>query len=807
MKIRIASPFSTPMLLIASTITALSTQAAAQERAMEETVVTALKGSTGTALSDTAMGITALDGAYLEGINATGINAIVERVPGASLFQLGPRATTIQIRGISASRGDALVGYYLDDFAYVNLLGVSTPEIVPFDLERVEVLKGPQGTLYGAGSTGGTVRILSEKADTYGGFTGKVELAAHTVEGGDEGTTVAGMLNIPIVADKLALRVTANIRDQAGWLDYTNGPDDFNDIDGKDYKVKLGFTPNDRLRIDIGYHKYEIDSSPMYSDSKLKFARPAGTEDPFTPLAASIATGAAAAEFEKAMGPLYPIYEESILQQLDSIYTDNVASLMPPNPRTISESPVGPAGMLQFDEGDYELYTSALSYDFDAVLLYLTVNHIDESGQGLGQMALARDGVTGSDLDTTNVELRLASKNEGPLNWTAGYFYLDHDETFQLAAAINPILDLSGVAGFVDVGGLFEIPVPPITSFASVTLVDSKVQSEQNALFGEVNYQFTDKVELTVGARYFDDDREAKELNPVYTEFMQADGLPNPWSETFDGFTGRVNLKVNWSDELMSYFSVSTGQRSGTPNFGVTQVADFINRPAGYKPPAFTDEETLYAYEIGAKWFASNELYIDASIYYNDWQDIILELTELYIDPQIGIVTSGPVRENAGDAESYGLEASINYVPTQSITVTAGVNLMDSEYSNPPDGSGVSSGDQIQAVPDWTGFAGIDFNTPVSLLENSAFAAGLFATYMGERYAYGSGGETAKTQGFTRVDARAGLETESWSVFLHVKNLTDADDRTFNPVGTLAVDPFDVYMQPRTTELVFKYAF
>lgn len=75
------------------------------------------------------------------------------------------------------------------------------------------------------------------------------------------------------------------------------------------------------------------------------------------------------------------------MQQLDVIYTDNVASLMPPSPRSISESPVGPAGMLPFDEGDYELYTSALTYEFDAVQLYLTVNHMEDSGYGMGQMA------------------------------------------------------------------------------------------------------------------------------------------------------------------------------------------------------------------------------------------------------------------------------------------------------------------------------------------------------------------------------------------------------------------------------------
>ncbi len=211
-------------LAIGASLGAANTVAQEQTRALEEIVVSALKGSTGTALSDTAMGITAFEGAYLEDIAATSINAIIERTPGASLVRDGATATTIQIRGISASQGDALVGYYLDDFAYVSLQGVSTPEVIPFDLKRVEVLKGPQGTLYGAGSTGGTIRILSNTADTHEGFSGKVELGAHTISGGGDGNTIAGMVNIPIVADKLALRASAYLRDRGGWLDYDEGP-------------------------------------------------------------------------------------------------------------------------------------------------------------------------------------------------------------------------------------------------------------------------------------------------------------------------------------------------------------------------------------------------------------------------------------------------------------------------------------------------------------------------------------------------------------------------------------------------------
>ncbi|MEH6581577.1 MAG: TonB-dependent receptor [Halioglobus sp.] len=781
------------------------------QRRIEEVIVSALKGSTGTALSDTAMGITALDGAYLEDIAATSINAIVERTPGASLVKTGDTATTIQIRGVSASQGDALVGYYLDDFAYVSLQGVSTPEIIPFDLKRVEVLKGPQGTLYGAGSTGGTIRILSNKADTYEGFSGKVELGAHTISGGGDGHTIAGMVNIPIVADKVALRASAYLRDRAGWLDYDEGPDDYNELDGDNYKVQLGFTPNERLRIDIGYHKDEVESVSDHSDSDLVFALPEGEDHPFTPLAVSITQANAAQNFETAfeelgLGALYPVFEETILEQLDEIYTPNVASLMPATPYSLFDSAAGPAGTLPYSDRDYELYTSSLSYDFDSVQLYVTANKIEENSLALAQTSIARDGVIGKELETSNIELRLASINDGPLNWTAGLFYLDHEETFFLSGSGIPVLDLDAAAGIVTIPGIAEVPVPLITGFTELVLVDNLIESEQSAIFGEVYYGFTDNVELTVGMRYSEDERDATELS-ANADIMAERGLSNPWSETFDALTGRINLKVNWSEELMTYFSISSAERSGTPNFGITRVAEFVNRPAGYTAPAFTDEEKLIAYEVGAKWFATDSLYVDAALYYNDWEDIILEITELISDPQSGILLTTTLRDNAGDARSYGLEASLNWVPTDAITVTAGFNVMESEYVDPPADSGVNDGDQIQAVPDWTGYAGVDLYKPISWFGGSNVVGGLFASYTGERYSYGSGGVTAKTDGFARLDARVGLDTESWSVVLHVKNLTDSDDRTFNPTAFTAIEPFDIYMQPRTTELVLKYAF
>ncbi|MEH6548893.1 MAG: TonB-dependent receptor [Pseudomonadales bacterium] len=813
MKYRNTVKFATPVLALAAAVSTFTTQAEERERLLEEVLVTALKGATGTALSDTAMGINAISGATLEDLAATSINAVIERSPGASLTKTNPRATTIQIRGISASRGDALVGYYIDDFSYVSLLGVSTPEIIPFDLERVEVLKGPQGTLYGAGSTGGTIRILSNKADTEGGFSGKIELGAHTISGGGDGHTIAGVVNIPIVADKLAVRLTAHNRDRAGWLDYINGPDDFNELDGKNYKVQFGFTPNARLRLDVGYHKYDVESAPIYSDSDYNFEVKGGTDHAFTSTTTAITVGAITPIFQEMLGPYYPLYAETINQQLTDVYTQNIAALMPPTPGSVTETAAGPAGTLQVDSGEYELYTTALTYEFDSIQLYATANRMEEESYGLGQMAGPRDGFQGSSLETNNYEIRLASKNDGPLSWTAGYYSLEHEEHFDLSAAIAPSADLdtTNPAGVVTLYGLgpdpVVIPLPSVTALDQITLVESSIESDQQAVFGEVSYAFTDKMELTVGLRYFEDERKSTERSEFYSDLMAEQGLDNPSEETFDGVTGRINLKVNWTDDLMNYFSVSTGQRSGAPNFGLTQTAVFVNRPAGFKAQPFTDEENLTAYEIGAKWFATDSLYFDTAIYYNDWQDTILELTEWIIDPQFGALTTSVIKENPGDARSYGLEASMNWAATETITVGAGVNLMESEYLDTLPGASVSDGDPIQGVPDWTGFASLDYNRSVSWFEGSSIVAGIFASYTGEKYAYGSGGETAKTDGFARADVRAGLQTDSWSVTLHVKNLTDSDDRVFNATGSLARDPYDIYMQPRTTELVLKYAF
>ena len=217
---------------------------------IEEIVVTALKRSS--TLQDTPIAISALTSEGLERVGADDFVDFVGSVPGLTLRDNGPGSTRPIIRGI-ASPGEPQVGIYFDEALVVgapgttNDAGARSPELKPFDLERVEVLKGPQGTLYGGGSMGGTLRFITRKPNAEK-FEGKISIEGSTVRYGDSGFQVNGMVNIPIIQDQLAVRVVAFKRDDPGFVDnVAYGKDDINDVDTEGGRVAIRWTPTDRI--------------------------------------------------------------------------------------------------------------------------------------------------------------------------------------------------------------------------------------------------------------------------------------------------------------------------------------------------------------------------------------------------------------------------------------------------------------------------------------------------------------------------------------------------------------------------------
>ncbi|MCG8506427.1 MAG: TonB-dependent receptor [Sphingomonadales bacterium] len=191
-------------------------ESSADERIrLDQVIVTASKRDQ--FLQDVAFSITALTGSALEALGADDFAGYAYTVPGLAYQDGGPSRRSYSIRGIGAQlAGVSTVGVYLNDIPISD--DRFNPDLKVFDIERIEVLRGPQGTLYGEGSMGGTIRLITNKPDA-GAFEAKVHLEGATVKSGSEDFSASGMINVPIARDRAALRTVVYYRDLAGWID------------------------------------------------------------------------------------------------------------------------------------------------------------------------------------------------------------------------------------------------------------------------------------------------------------------------------------------------------------------------------------------------------------------------------------------------------------------------------------------------------------------------------------------------------------------------------------------------------------
>jgi len=224
----------------------------APDETVEEIVVTALKRST--TLQTTPMSISAVTGDSLQKIGATGLQDYFRSVPGVNLTQGQLGQSRVTIRGVQGS-GEATTGLYYDETSVTGPSGTTqdpannAADLNLFDVERVEVLRGPQGTLYGGGSMGGTIRVIYAKPDSTE-FGASIEGQASATKGGSRGSYLKAMGNIPLIEGKLAARIVAYTEDRPGFVDNVRtGAKNINDSHADGYRAMLGFTPTDDLSL------------------------------------------------------------------------------------------------------------------------------------------------------------------------------------------------------------------------------------------------------------------------------------------------------------------------------------------------------------------------------------------------------------------------------------------------------------------------------------------------------------------------------------------------------------------------------
>jgi len=709
---------------------AYSPAASAQEEAgavIEEIIVTAQKREQ--TLAEIPMSITVLSGELLERQQADNFQDLVALVPGLSINTSRRGVTRITLRGINTGGVASTVGVYVDDVPFGSSSGLANGSILSgdfdtFDLARIEVLRGPQGTLYGASSLGGVVKYVYNQPNTEE-FEAKIQGSAETVEDGDVGYAVTGAVNMP-VNDQFAIRASGFYRFDDGFIDSIgNNPiasltdPTINIFDGT--RVESGLNSLDTIGGRISALFQPTD------DFSLNLAV----------LAQNIESGAP-----------------------DQVEGDPVTF------QPLNSSPVQSRYHPSFSDIEYRVYSATIDWDFGGASLQSVTSYGDFERKHQEDLAFASFLVgaplsafatmfLGSDpatlplsviqIQTTATEkftqeLRLVSPDSDTFEWMLGVYYTEEDSLID--QVIPPV----------------EAPTETVaTAFpllATATLISTY---EEVAIFANATWHITPRFELSFGVRQGDDDQKASQVSdgPLAggpTVYLDTTSSESP-------FTWSIAPRYELTDNSSIYGRVATGYRPGGPN---------ILLP-GLPPdtPSFYDSDTLTSYEAGFKTGSSDGTFsLDISAYFQDWEDIQL----------FAFINNFGVNTNGGTAESKGVEFTASVVPTDGLRFSLNGAYTNAELTQDTEPVvGGLNGDPLSYVPEWS--FGLDGDYEWAVMgDSTAYVGGNFG-YTGERPAAfddrAADGSIIEVDSYVTLNLRAGLIIDRWYFEIYGKNVTD----------------------------------
>ena len=656
-----------PPSLVAATIAAiLASNAQAQERGaqgLEEVVVTATRREQ--SVLEIPINISVTSGEDLQRLAVRDLAGIANHVPGLVVTDSGVRSNgtnnSFIIRGVNAGTvggggfQDLLspsVSTYVDEtpmFANLRLT----------DIARVEVLRGPQGTLYGAGSVGGTLRLIQNQPDT------RDTAFRVTAEGGtlahsdDLDYRVDVLANLPI-SDRAAVRFSAGYEQLAGFIDARSSVV----VDAN--RVPVLANPADP--VGSGFKTEQIKD---LDSSETWFARVSGLYE-FSDSARIVL--AYQHQDEKSGG--------FSSQQLNSIeYTMGRRVADEPSHRKVDLV----SATATVDLG-FATLTSATGYfeqGEDAVTDGSIFPIIYAPYYGYyPRITLPSFNEFGS--ESLTQEFRLVSNGEGALSWTVGAYYQDLETKAFQQQLLKGIADWSELPGtgfgpfprFGDVQeylGLLRPSAIRPKDMASTT--DRTVKFEDKALFGELTYRITDAWSVTGGARVFwqKTSQDLRVELPFFGPLVSSDGNifgrnRNANAVSFDDQIFKLNTSYQLSDDTLLYATVAEGFRAGGANSYPVGTCAFCD------PPGFLTygPDTATNFEIGIKGRLSGSLQYSASVYRIDWDDIQFETAS---------ASTSAIIVNGGKARSQGTELELLWAPADGTMVTAGYSYTDAELT------------------------------------------------------------------------------------------------------------------------------
>lgn len=735
-------------------------QASEEERG-NEIVVTATKRDE--TIQDVPFSINAQTAEQMQRTGATSIEDISRNVAGLTVQNLGPGQSQVSVRGVSAGQivrdqpgVKEQVGVYLDES--VISLSLFTPDFDLFDLNRVETLRGPQGTLFGSGSVGGTVRYITNQPDPTD-LTATLEAGVNTLTGGSEGYSVKGVINLPLGGSS-ALRIVGYGEHFGGFIDAI-GPAAGQDVnDGRRY----GFRASIRAELAPGM---VITPRVIYQDIQANgFNRQERYNLYYNTLISAT--------------NVFP--ERTQYLKLREEFRDKT---------TLADL------TLDFEVGDAVNFTSVTSYINRDILVSRDASALTGSVSvspfilALG-MAPAAANLPSNLLDTTKLsqwsqELRLSSSGDGPLQWVVGGFYSNVNRTYAQR------LPTPGYDAFVDaaLGAGTSVAVANGFPLNSPYNADLPYDIEQFAVFGEASFQFG-QLELTAGGRYYSYNETRDFISGGI--FSNSDRFLGDKTSA-DGFTPRFIASYDVSDDVTINLQASKGFRLGGVNDPLNAGLCTPGDLALFGSFQRFQDETLWNYEAGVK--AQGGMFtFNAAAFYND-------ISNLQVTLDAGSCSSR-ISFNVPKAHSMGIEAEIGVRPADGLEFSLAGSVVEAEFDSTLPGAlaaatGIRDGNRLPTVPrfqiaatgsytaevsdglDWSFTAsfqhvGSRFTQPA----DQEAGAGTFANSIFYNPATNVAGTGAFTFGsyllpsYNLVNLSTGLEWDNGlSLSIYVKNLFD----------------------------------
>lgn len=747
-------------------IALMATPVSAQDATVqedEEIVVTAThRAST---IQEVPFSVNAQTEEDIQRTGATNLEDLSRNVAGMSVQNLGPGQSQVALRGVSAGQivrdqpgVKEQVGVYLDDS--VISLSLFTPDLDLYDLNRVETLRGPQGTLFGSGNVGGTVRYITNQPDL-DVFEGSLEAQVNMIDDGGEGGHLRGMVNVPLVPGVLAMRAVGYHTEYGGFIDaLREGGGITEDVnDGERSGLRLAFamqpTPNLSITPRFLYQHTEVNGFNRQEVFNL-FANPY-TDD-------TVPGGRTPVTFD----------ERQQFLLLDEEFSDEMflADLN-----------------VNYDFGNVQL-TSVTSYINRSILASRDASALTGSvsvdlGFPDAAVLLPSNLRDTTDLEQFSQEVRLASDYESRLQWLIGAFYSNVDRFYRQR------LPTPGYDAFTDATLGAGTSAAVANGFPADSPYNSDLPYEirQWALFGEASYDVTDRFTVTAGARYYQFDESRRFVSGGL--FANGDNRQDETSS--NGITPRIIASYELSPAIALNVQASQGFRLGGVN-------DPLNLPlcspadeaifGGYQT---YEDETSWNYEAGVKVTRSRYTF-NAAAYYND-------ITDLQVTLDAGSCSSRVVF-NVPEAHASGVEIEFGWEPIDGLQLTFAGGFTEAEFdSTVRDGGGnvlggIEKGNRLASVPEWQAAATAAYYWPISWGEGmEAFVAGS-VQHLGSRFTqpgdqvpgagnfvsnlpFGGASGTDVTaldlelEPYTLVNLNAGIQNDDWGVTLFVNNVTD----------------------------------